>query len=215
MSSPRITKKPAPPITFKRKSQWSVVPEGGTVAINIANRVSASPADPIRHSGRPACQDPPARRSRRGSPHDQKADEQVDVGDEVDQKHGVEDHEVGLLDRGALPQHRQQQEHRRQHRLRENRHIRRVPSGMHPPKRRREVAVEPDDERDPRGAREPRPHAAHIAHHVESGGRRWNPPDAPADVARADVEGLEEARDDVDLLGRAPARARRPCRRCR
>src|SRR3712207_8855117 len=51
----------------------------------------------------------------------QVADEQIDVGDEIDQQHRVEKDQVRLLDRGSPPQDGQHEKKSREHGLGEDR----------------------------------------------------------------------------------------------
>src|SRR5690349_11446338 len=69
----------------------------------------------------------PAVRLRAQTQH-QITDKQVEVGDEVDQEHRVQQDQIRLLHCGSFSQNREQQKERCEHRLGENRDVRRLPT---------------------------------------------------------------------------------------
>jgi hypothetical protein len=76
-----------------------------------------------------------------------KAEEEVEVGNEIDKERHIEQDEKGPLDGRSLTQDGEQKEEHGNRSLDEDCHIRRVPAGVDAGKRRRKVAIKSDHER--------------------------------------------------------------------
>ena len=203
---------PAPPITLSRKIHGSWVSAGGTVATSMAKRVRLRPA--IADDPRPGAGSRDTAGRAMPQPYDQVAEEQVDEGDEVDQQHGVENDEVRLLD-GRAPASTDSSRNT----VASTAWVRIttygvLPLGMNPSECRREIPIEPDDERDPRRPGEPGADSTHVADHVQHRGQRREPEDAEAGLTCSNVRAPGESPRRCSLPCRAPARAPLPFPRC-
>ena len=123
----------------------------------------------------------------------QKDDKQIKVGDEINQNLCVEQDQINVLDLRALPNYREQQKYSREGCLNQDRHIRRVPPWMHRSERFREIAIQPDNERDARRPDQPGAHAAEITDGVKARAERSDPPQRRGNVICAGLDRLEKS----------------------
>src|SRR5262245_32440286 len=120
----------------------------------------------------------------------QKDDEQIKIGDEINQNLCVEQDKINVLYLRALPKHREQQKYRCEGRLNEDRDIRRMPARMHRSETPWEIAVQPDHERHARRANQPGAHAAEITDGVKRRAERSEPPQRRGNVIGAPLDRL-------------------------
>ena len=128
------------------------------------------------------------------------AEEEIDVGEDVNQQRHVYQDEEGALDRRALAELGEEDEEGGDSGLREDGDVGRAPARVDAAEGGGEVAVESDREGDARRPRQPRAQAPEPAEGGERGRGRRQPPQGRAQPIRehaSDSNGLERRRDDL------------------